>query len=82
MSCEKCSHISVSNYKQVKSTFFYLNWEKNDFYFMIFDGNALYLRCTLCCHTETLFQKHKYGPVHLKTQGSILRILFFKQLFV
>ena len=47
----------------------------------IFDGNSLYLSYKLCYHTKTPFHWHKYSPVHLKMQGSILWILFFKQLF-
>ena len=43
-----------------------------------FDGNALYVCYTLCCHTEILFL-YKYSPVHLKMPGNVLRILLFKQ---
>ena len=43
MSCDgyKCYPISLSNCKQVKRTFFNLNWEKND----------LYLRFSMATHS-------------------------------
>ena len=59
---EDCYFRSVSNCKQVNSTFFLPKWGEKLFLLSLFDGNVLYLCNTLCC---------QYSPVHLKMHGSI-----------